>query len=96
MSFQQDSRLLVRPRVARHILGDCSNERLYKLLNTGEIESFVDGRARWIIAESLGRYVSRRLAEAGGAPKIAPAATPPHGRGKQRETESLAGERRVE
>lgn len=94
MSVPDDPRLLVRPRAARHLLGDCSNERLYKLLNTGEIESFVDGRARWIVASSLGRYISRRLNETGGTPRSSPAATPP--RGCQHKTGSSARERGAE
>jgi hypothetical protein len=68
--------LLVRPRIARQMLS-CANERLYDLLNSRELESFTEGRARLITVASIHRYIERRLAEAGGAPAFAPAATPP-------------------
>jgi hypothetical protein len=69
--------LIVRPRVARQMLGGCGLERLYDLLNSGELESFRDGRARLITVASIERYIERRLAEAGGTPVASPAATPP-------------------
>jgi len=73
--------LVVRPRAARKLLGDCGNERLYELLNSGAIQSFVDGRARLISVASISRYVADRLAGA-GTPASAPASTPPHRRGR--------------
>jgi hypothetical protein len=54
--------LLVRPRKAWRIL-DCGNTRGYELLADGELDSFVDGRARWITMESIHSYIERRLAE---------------------------------
>jgi hypothetical protein len=79
-----DLRLIVRPRAARRMLGDCSNETLYRLLNSGELQSFAHGRARWIVAASIERYVNRRLDEASGTPKLAPAAAPPRRHNRQR------------
>jgi hypothetical protein len=38
------------------------NTRLYELLAAGELESFLDGRSRKIIVESIHQYISRRLA----------------------------------
>lgn len=35
---------------------------LYDRLMSGEIESFVDGRARWIVNESVERYIAKQLA----------------------------------
>jgi excisionase family DNA binding protein len=40
---------------------DCGRDRLYELLNTGEIESYLDGRSRKILVTSLDAYVARRL-----------------------------------
>jgi len=37
---------------------------LYDRINSGEIESFVDGRARWIVNESVDRYIAKQLAKA--------------------------------
>jgi hypothetical protein len=42
---------------------DCGRDRLYDLLNSGAIESFLDGRSRKIVVVSLEDYVARRLAE---------------------------------
>ena len=78
--------LVVRPRAARRLLGNCGNERLYELLNSGAIQSFVDGRARLISVASINRYVADRLAGAGGTPASAPAAAPPRRRGRPRKT----------
>ena len=49
----------------------------YKLLNNGELESYTDGRVRFITVASIHQYIGRRLAEAGGTPTAAPAAMPP-------------------
>lgn len=75
--------LLVRPRAARTMLA-CGNERLYDLLNSGELESFREGRARLITVASIHKYIARRLAEAPGTPASMPAATPPRRRGRPR------------
>jgi hypothetical protein len=56
--------LLVRPRNAWRMLG-CGNTHGYALLNAGELESFIDGRARKITVESIHRYIGRKLASAG-------------------------------
>jgi hypothetical protein len=53
--------LLVRPRDAWRML-DCGNTHGYELLNAGELESFLDGRARKITVESIHRYIARKLA----------------------------------
>jgi hypothetical protein len=54
--------LLVRPRKAWRIL-NCGNTRGYELLAKHELDSFVDGRARWITTDSIRRYIERRLAQ---------------------------------
>jgi hypothetical protein len=53
-------RLLISPRRACHLL-DCGTTRLYQLLNTGELDSFLDGRSRKIIVDSIRRYIDKRL-----------------------------------
>lgn len=83
------SPLVVRPRAAREMLS-CANERLYQLLNSGELESFRDGRARLITVASIHAYIRRRLAEAGGAPASVPAANPPRHRGRPPKTGRLS------
>ena len=37
---------------------------LYERIKSGEIESYVDGRARWIVNESVDRYIAKQLAKA--------------------------------
>jgi hypothetical protein len=39
----------------------CSNTRGYELLNSGELESFLDGRSRKITVESIRQYIARRM-----------------------------------
>ncbi|MDN5003817.1 DNA-binding protein [Bradyrhizobium sp. GCM10027634] len=39
-----------------------SRPKLYELLNSGEIESFTEGRSRKIMIASMDAYVQRRLA----------------------------------
>jgi excisionase family DNA binding protein len=39
-----------------------SRETLYRLINTGELESYTEGRARRIITRSIAAYQERRLA----------------------------------
>lgn len=53
--------LVVKPKEARQLLR-CSNTRLYELLGSGELDSFLDGRSRKIIVQSIHRYITRRLA----------------------------------
>jgi hypothetical protein len=57
--------LLVRPRGAWRLLG-CGNTRGYRLIAAGELESFLDGRARWITTDSIRGYIARKLAAARG------------------------------
>jgi hypothetical protein len=66
-----DERLVVSPRRARHML-DCGNTRLYELIATGELNSYVDGRARKILVSSIHRFIERRLARTDCALSTAP------------------------
>lgn len=63
--------LVVRPRVAKRMLGDKENEGLWVLINTGELESYLDGRARLITVASIKGYVARQLAAAKNPPSAA-------------------------
>jgi hypothetical protein len=74
--------LVVRPGPARALLGNCGTERLYGLLNSGQLESFVDGHARWIVVASIHRYIGDRLAASGGSPATTPATKAPRRRGR--------------
>jgi excisionase family DNA binding protein len=70
--------IVTSPRGARAMLGGVSLEKLYRLLNDRTLESYRDGRRRFITTESIRAYVAAKLAEAEGAtPATAPAATPP-------------------
>jgi hypothetical protein len=62
--FSKDERLVVRPRRAKQML-DCGNTRLYELLKSNELDSYLDGGARKITVESIHRLIARRLAAAG-------------------------------
>src|SRR5262249_6052652 len=57
--------IAVPPREARRLLG-ISNNHLYNLFKSGEIDSFYSGRARRIPVASLHRYVARQLAVSTG------------------------------
>ena len=52
--------LIVKPRTACRLLS-VGNTRLYELINTGQLDSFLDGRSRKITVASIERYISRRL-----------------------------------
>jgi excisionase family DNA binding protein len=55
-----DQRLVVRPKIACHLLS-VGTTRVYELLNAGELESFRDGSSRLITARSIRAYVERML-----------------------------------
>ena len=42
---------------------DCSKDTLYGLLNSGAIESYLEGRFRKVFIASIEAHVARRLAE---------------------------------
>ena len=52
--------LAVPPKVAAQLLG-YGLTHFYKLLNRGEIESFVDGGARRVLTASISAYIERKL-----------------------------------
>jgi excisionase family DNA binding protein len=61
--------LAVSPREACRLLG-IGSTRLYQLIGQGELQTYLDGRARRVVVASAHQYVERRLASAGatGAP----------------------------
>src|SRR5262245_29162457 len=52
--------LVVRPRVAWRLLG-CGNAYGYRLIAAGELESYLDGRARKITMASIRRRIERQI-----------------------------------
>lgn len=54
--------LIVNPREARVMLS-CSQQRLYKLINAEELQSFRDGRSRKITVESITAYIAREISK---------------------------------
>jgi hypothetical protein len=58
-------RLVVSPRLARRML-DVGNTRLYELIEARELESYLDGRSRKILVDSIYQYIQRRLQDAKG------------------------------
>ena len=58
--------LLVNPKVAWKMLG-CGNTRGYQLLAAGKLASFLDGRSRKIVVQSIYHYIARRLDESAAA-----------------------------
>jgi hypothetical protein len=61
--------LVVKPKAAWKMLA-CSNTRGYELLAAGELDSFLDGRSRKIVVDSITRYIARRLAAAPPLPYV--------------------------
>ena len=55
--------LVLTPAQAQTAL-QCGVTRLWELINTGEVESFLDGNRRRITAKSIRDYVNRKLAVA--------------------------------
>jgi hypothetical protein len=56
--------LVVSPRVACVML-DIGTTRLYQLIGTGELDSYLDGRVRRITVDSISRRIARLLAASG-------------------------------
>jgi hypothetical protein len=44
--------------------------RLYELINSGEIESYTDGKARKVVVASLKAYVERQIAAEAVKPRV--------------------------
>jgi excisionase family DNA binding protein len=61
----------IEPRVTDVVGGcqraNCSKDKFYELLHSGEIESYLDGRSRKIVLASVDAYIDRRIAESKGS-----------------------------
>jgi hypothetical protein len=44
------------------MLGDCSNDKVYEHIAKGELESFLEGRVRYVTVRSIEALIERRLA----------------------------------
>lgn len=86
--LDDDERLVVSPRRARHML-DCGNTRLYELVSSKELESYLDGRSRKITVASIRRLIALRLALTGDK-STEPKLSPPERSKKARKTEGEA------
>lgn len=51
-----------RSREAKAVLGNIGNDRLYELIAAGKLDSYMDGRFRYVTAESIDRYNAELLA----------------------------------
>jgi hypothetical protein len=81
-----NGRLVIRPKVAFKLI-DVGTTHGYELVNSGELESYLEGRARQITVRSVVRLIARRLAAArqlsantpapGQSPVSPPTSTPP-------------------
>jgi hypothetical protein len=67
--------LVIRPKVAFKLLG-VANTYGYKLIGDGELESYLEGRARLITVRSVFRLIARRLAANISAPSQSPIPPP--------------------
>jgi excisionase family DNA binding protein len=61
----------IEPRVT-DVTGGCKRanvgkDRFYELLNSGEIESYLDGRARKVLLASVDAYIDRQIAQSRGS-----------------------------
>jgi len=53
---------VVRPNTVMRLL-DCSRAVLYQMINTGEVESYLDGAARKITVKSIRARIERKVRE---------------------------------
>ena len=56
--------LVVRPRVARQMYGDCSNDTIYDKIKSGAVKSYLDGARRLIVVASIEADIARNAAAA--------------------------------
>ena len=58
-----DERLYISVKEAKAMLGDMCGEKIYQLINSGEIQSFKDGKPRRILVASIWRREIRLARE---------------------------------
>ena len=61
MSFAFEAPLVASPNQAMRAI-QVSRRKLYELINTGELESYTEGKSRRITVKSINDYIERRLA----------------------------------
>ena len=59
-----DAKRLVTSVSGLMIALDCGRDKAYAAINSGEVESFLDGRRRRIVVKSIEDYVARKVAAA--------------------------------
>jgi hypothetical protein len=55
--------LVVRPKEAKRMLGNCSDDELYRKIAAGELDTYLDGRRRLITVASIKADIARKVAE---------------------------------
>ena len=58
---QEVKPIVVRPTPARKMLGGCSKPSLWKLINAGKLDSYLDGHARLITVASIEQYIADKV-----------------------------------
>ena len=61
VSVTFDAPLVASPKQAMSAI-QVSRKKLYELINTGELESYTEGKSRRITVKSINDYIERRLA----------------------------------
>jgi excisionase family DNA binding protein len=56
-----DAPFVASPNQAMRVI-QVSRKKLYELINTGELESYTEGKSRRITVRSINEYIERRLA----------------------------------
>lgn len=60
-SIALEAPLVASPNQAMRAI-QVSRKKLYELINTGELESYTEGKSRRITVKSINDYIKRRLA----------------------------------
>ncbi|MGY3498011.1 helix-turn-helix domain-containing protein [Bradyrhizobium sp. USDA 4502] len=60
-SVALEAPLVASPNQAMRAI-QVSRKKLYELINTGELESYTEGKSRRITVRSINEYIERRLA----------------------------------
>ena len=60
-SIAFEAQLVASPKQAMRAI-QVSRKKLYELINTGELESYTEGKSRRITVKSINDYIERRLA----------------------------------
>jgi excisionase family DNA binding protein len=60
-SIVLEAPLVASPNQAMAMI-QVSRKKLYELINTGELESYTEGKSRRITIKSINQYIARRLA----------------------------------